>query len=301
MSGMLTKVVADLEDLAVIRRSVTAIEIKFSDIVTRVADAEKRIEYLESSERALSANPPVTKRDLEKIFERLEDLENRSRRNNLRIIGVPEYEEGRDMVKFLHELFPSLLDITGHKLEIERAYRVPAWRSGEGDRLRPILARFLRSFDKDLVLCQARSKGRLSWKNHNIFFFPNFANSTREKHDRFKECKKVLHQQRLKDTVPVLFRIHFHQSDHQSKSSNSILNIDCKTTTQVEVPFQINCRNTSCVSDLQLDFKFLNTLLVVDQASFIVHVTLLNKGDDLFNTSVVLSTLLIITLNVQDH
>ncbi|KAF4075571.1 hypothetical protein AMELA_G00235860, partial [Ameiurus melas] len=94
----------------------------------------------------------------------------------------------------------------------------------------------------------------------------------------------------VKDTVsPVLFRLHFHQSDHQSKSSNSILNIDCKTTTQVEVPFQINCRNTSCVSDLQLDFKFLNnTLLVVDQASFIVHVTLLNKGDDSFNTSVVL-------------
>ncbi|XP_053471255.1 integrin alpha-M-like [Ictalurus furcatus] len=94
----------------------------------------------------------------------------------------------------------------------------------------------------------------------------------------------------VKDTVsPVLFRLHFHQSDHQRKSSNSILNIDCKTTAQVEVPFQINCKNTSCVSDLQLDFNFLNnTLLVVDQASFIIHVTLLNKGDDSFNTSVVL-------------
>ncbi|KAF4077034.1 hypothetical protein AMELA_G00203490 [Ameiurus melas] len=202
MSGMLTKVVADLEDLAVIRRSVTAIEIKFSELVTRVADAEKRIEYLESSERALSANPPATKRDLEKIFERLEDLENRNRRNNLRIIGVSEHEEGRDMVKFLDEVFPSLLDITGHKL-LERAYRVPARRSGEGDRPRPILARFLRSSDKDLVLRQARSKGRLSWKNHNIFLFPDFANSTREKRDRFKECKKVLHQHLVKH-VPQL-------------------------------------------------------------------------------------------------
>ncbi|KAF4092199.1 hypothetical protein AMELA_G00018150 [Ameiurus melas] len=185
MSGMLTKVVADLEDLAVIRRSVTAIEIKFSELVTRVVDAEKRIEYLEFSERALSTNPPVTKRDLEKIFERLEDLENRRRRNNLGIIGVPEHEEGRDMVKFLDELFPSLLDITGHKLELERAHRVPARRSGEGDRPRPILARFLRSSDKDLVLRQARSKGRLTWKNHNIFLFPDFSNSTREKQHPF--------------------------------------------------------------------------------------------------------------------
>ncbi|TTE81785.1 Integrin alpha-L [Bagarius yarrelli] len=54
------------------------------------------------------------------------------------------------------------------------------------------------------------------------------------------------------------------------------------------VPFQMNCRNKSCVSDLQLDFSFINrTLLVVDQASFIIRVTLLNEGDDSFNTSVV--------------
>ncbi|XP_053085746.1 integrin alpha-M isoform X2 [Pangasianodon hypophthalmus] len=94
----------------------------------------------------------------------------------------------------------------------------------------------------------------------------------------------------VKDTVSsVLFRLNFHQSDHQPNSSNSILNIDSKTTAHVEVPFQINCKNRSCVSDLQLDFNFLNsTLLVVDQASFIIHVTLLNKGDDSFNTSVVL-------------
>ncbi|XP_060755348.1 integrin alpha-D [Neoarius graeffei] len=94
----------------------------------------------------------------------------------------------------------------------------------------------------------------------------------------------------VKDTVsPVLFRLTFHQSDHQPKNSNSILNIDSRNMTQVEVPFQINCKNTSCVSDLWLQFTFLNnTLVVVDQASFIIQVSLENKGDDSFNTSVVL-------------
>ncbi|KAF4088859.1 hypothetical protein AMELA_G00059470 [Ameiurus melas] len=202
MSGMLAKVVADFGR----SRCNTTFGYRDRNKIlqfSRVADAEKRIECLESSERALSANPFAT--DLEKIFERLEDLENRSRRNNLRIIGVPEHEEGRDMVKFLDELFLSLLDITGHKLELEWAHRVPARRSGEEYRPQPILARFLRSSDKDLVLRQASSKGRLSWKNHNIFLFPDFANSTREKRDRFKECKKVLHQHdeiaELKETI----------------------------------------------------------------------------------------------------
>ncbi|MCJ8748318.1 hypothetical protein PDJAM_G00163480 [Pangasius djambal] len=43
----------------------------------------------------------------------------------------------------------------------------------------------------------------------------------------------------VKDTVsPVLFRLIFHQSDHQPSSSNSILNIDSKTTAHVEAVFE---------------------------------------------------------------
>ncbi len=48
MPVMLTKVVTDLEDLAVIHRSITVMEVKFSELVTRIGDAEKRIDYLES-------------------------------------------------------------------------------------------------------------------------------------------------------------------------------------------------------------------------------------------------------------
>ncbi|XP_072513981.1 integrin alpha-X-like isoform X1 [Salminus brasiliensis] len=95
----------------------------------------------------------------------------------------------------------------------------------------------------------------------------------------------------VKDTLlPVLIRLNFSQADQQAHSSKAVLNIDSKTVTFVEVPFQRNCQsNTSCVADLELDFKFLNSsLVVVDQAYFIISVTLLNKGDDSFNTTVVL-------------
>ncbi|KAL7845132.1 hypothetical protein AOLI_G00233240 [Acnodon oligacanthus] len=92
----------------------------------------------------------------------------------------------------------------------------------------------------------------------------------------------------VKDTVsPVLIRLNFSQAEQQPSSSSAILNIDSRTTANVEIPFQRNCGNVSCVADLQLDFNFLNeTLLVVDQSYFIITVSLLNKGDDSFNTSV---------------
>ncbi|KAL6482476.1 hypothetical protein MHYP_G00105560 [Metynnis hypsauchen] len=90
------------------------------------------------------------------------------------------------------------------------------------------------------------------------------------------------------DTVsPLLIWLNFSQAEQQPSSSSAVINIDSRTTANVEIPFQRNCGNVRCVADLQLDFNFLNrTLLVVDQSYFIITVSLLNKGDDSFNTSV---------------
>ncbi|KAI4901455.1 hypothetical protein NFI96_030501, partial [Prochilodus magdalenae] len=93
----------------------------------------------------------------------------------------------------------------------------------------------------------------------------------------------------VKDTLsPVLLRLNFSQAEHQPSSSNApILNIDSRTMAYVEVPFQRNCGNVSCVADLEMNFDFLDSrLLVVDQSYFNITVSLLNKGDDSFNTSI---------------
>ncbi|ROJ94326.1 Integrin alpha-M [Anabarilius grahami] len=93
------------------------------------------------------------------------------------------------------------------------------------------------------------------------------------------------------DTVsPLKIRINFSQTEMFSESSKAILDIHSRTEEYVEVPFQRNCNsNSSCVSDLKMNFSFTNdTLLVVNQAHFTVLVSLANPGDDSFNTSIVL-------------
>ncbi|XP_076838543.1 integrin alpha-M isoform X2 [Brachyhypopomus gauderio] len=95
----------------------------------------------------------------------------------------------------------------------------------------------------------------------------------------------------VKDTLsPLLIRMNFSQAEEQPGKSSAVLNMDSRTLAYVEVPFQRNCHNkVKCEADLELDFKFMNSsLLVVDQAYFIITVSLLNKGDDSFNTSIVL-------------
>ncbi|KAJ8284549.1 hypothetical protein COCON_G00033990 [Conger conger] len=93
----------------------------------------------------------------------------------------------------------------------------------------------------------------------------------------------------VKDTVsPMTIKLNFSQSDSPQHIYSTILNIDSKTVTLMEVPFQRNCkRNEECVSQLELDVNFTtSTLLVVDQDYFNVTGKLYNHGDDSYNTSI---------------
>ena len=187
----LTKISGDLGELAEIRRSTASVETKLSSLITRMDDMEKRVEYLETTEQEWKANPPASKTDVGQIWDKLEDMENRSRRNNVRFVGFPEGKEGGNVVRFLEELLPNLLNIEG-KREIERAHRIAGQRPAPGDRPRP--ARFLRSSDRDAVLRAARNKGKLTWGSTTIMLFPDYSRATQMKRDKFKECKKKLHE-----------------------------------------------------------------------------------------------------------
>lgn len=192
INAILTKISTEIEGLAEIRRTTASTEAKVSTLISRIDEMERRIEYLESVDKDLQANPLANKKDVEAIWEKLEDMENRSRRNNVRFIGFPEGAEGTEVAKFVEDLIPELLSIE-ETVEIERAHRVPSQRPPIGEKPRPILAKFLRSSDRDLVLRAARNKGKLTWDNSNIMLFPDFSRSTMLKRDKFKDCKKKLH------------------------------------------------------------------------------------------------------------
>ncbi|KAL7844187.1 hypothetical protein SRHO_G00227260 [Serrasalmus rhombeus] len=189
----LTKISSDLEGLEEIRHSTSSVEAKISALITRIEEVEKRVEFLESVEKDREADPLARKTDISLLWEKLEDMENRSRHNNVHLIGVPEGKEGADAVKFVEELILQLLEME-KKCEIEQAHRVSGPRPTAGDRPRPLLARFLQSSDREKVLRAAKDKGKLCWENNNIMLFPDNSKATQMKWDKFKECKKKLHE-----------------------------------------------------------------------------------------------------------
>ncbi|XP_052346502.1 integrin alpha-L-like isoform X2 [Oncorhynchus keta] len=93
------------------------------------------------------------------------------------------------------------------------------------------------------------------------------------------------------DTLsPIIIQLVFSQSESQQEGLTVILNTDSPTQAVVEVPFEKNCKeNETCLAELEVDFNFItSTLLVVDQSYFNVTIRLSNHGDDSFNTSLTL-------------
>lgn len=55
----------------------------------------------EKKQAAPEANPVATRTEMDEPWDKFEDLENRSKRNNLCFAGVPEGKESGDMTVFM--------------------------------------------------------------------------------------------------------------------------------------------------------------------------------------------------------
>ncbi|KAJ1141355.1 hypothetical protein NDU88_007688 [Pleurodeles waltl] len=105
-----------------------------------------------------------TERDQELLHLRskLTDLEDRSRRNNVRFLGFPEGIEGTDILSYLRDTLPKLADITfDPPLEFQRAHRLGLKRQNGKDLPRPIIACFLRHGQVRQLLQMSQRQGPL--------------------------------------------------------------------------------------------------------------------------------------------
>lgn len=78
------------------------------------------------------------------------DLENRGRRKNIRIVGLPEEAEGEDPTQFFETWLPEILHIEtkSGRVKLERAHRSLAPKAPSTQRPWPVLVRFHNYQDK---------------------------------------------------------------------------------------------------------------------------------------------------------
>lgn len=121
---------------------------------------------------------------------KLDDLEARSRRQNIRIIGIKEKAEDGRQTEFVTMLLPKLLgeEHFDRPVEVDRAHRSLA--PAKDGKPRAIIARLHYAQVKELVLKLSREKGPLQYHRRPVFIYPNLTSATMKKRLAFRDIKE---------------------------------------------------------------------------------------------------------------
>ncbi len=163
------------EDIQATNESVKELREEFEAIVTTAKQTRDRIDSVQYKRTV-----PGLKDQLERLTEKMTDMEDRCRGNNVRLVGLPEGMEGNDAAGFLRaNLSKWIPSLRGRDIEIDRAHRV--YDGGRGsDRPRTLIFRVLRWHDRSDILKGARQACpvKCSQSNVTLLFFPDFSPAT---------------------------------------------------------------------------------------------------------------------------
>lgn len=145
------------------------------------------------------------------------DIQDRSRRNNIRIIGLPEGVEKDDPIGFIKTHLPVWLpNLSGSEVEVERAHRVYSRASVDHGRPRAFIFRLLRYNDRDRILKENRRVGQLVWKGVHLSFFPDFSPATAKKRSAFTTVRKAMREAGIQSFLiyPAVLKVIRHGESH---------------------------------------------------------------------------------------
>lgn len=193
--------------------SVNSVQQRLTEAESRTGDNFDKICALEPAVEALLTQNAT-------LLDRIEDLENRSRRNNLRIINVPESSEGvENAVNFVANLIMEVTSDGGHALfgsapVLERAHRVGTKSDQDQDvhpTPRPFLVCFQSHQEKERLLQWAR-QNTVTYQGATLRMYPDYSAALSRKRADFNPVKQAFYKKGVKFRLryPAVLRV-FHK------------------------------------------------------------------------------------------
>uniref|UniRef100_A0A3Q3B0V7 L1 transposable element RRM domain-containing protein n=1 Tax=Kryptolebias marmoratus TaxID=37003 RepID=A0A3Q3B0V7_KRYMA len=159
----------------------------------RLTSAESRISNLEDGVASLTGKETSIQKKIQDLALKVDELENRSRRSNLRLVGLPEKTEQGDTAAFLQIWLIEVLgrDAFPSPPIIERAHRLQG-QSVPGGPPRVIIMKFLNYQDKMRVMTAARLKGKVMYNGRHVMFFPDLSAEVVKQRKQYDQVKQQL-------------------------------------------------------------------------------------------------------------
>ena len=197
-----------------INQQVSAATGKIEEVAERLGEIEKNMTGKEKWDIGVK-DTLIQLLDNQKFLqEKITDLEGRSRRNNIRIYGIPENAEGSSMLRYVeHMILTELGDNVGLRgegsLGIERAHRSLGPQPPAGAPPRSTVLRFLQFNIKEKILLAAWKKP-ICVQEKRVYFDHDYAENVQQRRKEYTPIKKVLKEKRIRFQTPLTrMRVHF--------------------------------------------------------------------------------------------
>lgn len=175
-------------------------------LTERTGETEVRISQVEDDVTSLQSKVKSLEKTVEVLCDRVAEQEDRNRRSNLRLVGLPEKSEGADLCGFLETWLRETLGEDFPSVQyVERAQRIGPL-SSKTTTPRVVMMKFLNHRDRDKTLKAARKMKEVYYENHRVTFFPDFSAETRKLQRRFDGAKTRLRA--LKIRYGILYPAH---------------------------------------------------------------------------------------------
>lgn len=121
-----------------------------------------------------------------------EDLEGRSRRNNLRLVGLPEGSESSRPTEYVAQLLQAILQLQDKPL-LDRAHRTLREKPKKGEPPRPLVIRVHYFHVRTEILQKAAELSPLNTNRKRLSIFADYTTAVAKKRASFRVVKRVLH------------------------------------------------------------------------------------------------------------
>lgn len=228
------------ELIDVIRSDVSAMHRDFgrataiTKLQTKVYNNEQKIEEMETTLTTLDTTiselqGAVALLQAEKTCLQacVDDQENRSRRQNIRVVGLPEKLEKDNPTIFMESV---LLEVFGEdnfprRPEVDRAHCTLRPPPPPNAPPRAMIGRLHHCKTRELVLKQSYERlGQLTYRGNKVSFFPDLSTDLLRRRAAFNPVKKQLHQAGVKFSLahPATLCFSFNESRHEFKSPEDV-------------------------------------------------------------------------------
>ncbi len=164
------------EDIQATNNSVKELREEFEAMAAAAKQTRDRVDSVQATAREDRSAVTDLRNQLVRLTEKMTDMEDKSRRNNVRL-------EGSDVAGFLRvNLSKCIPSLKGRNIEIDRAHRVYDGRKNS-DLPRTLIFRVLRWHDRSEILKGARQAYPVKCTQDNVTlqFFPDFSPVTAAK------------------------------------------------------------------------------------------------------------------------